>query len=81
MPDPVKEQADLDEAEQDIKKGEARISHQLALIDELRRDGHDTREAENLLWTLQQSLEAWKGHRNMIRAMLEKSRRQNGNAS
>jgi hypothetical protein len=66
MPDPVKEQGDLDKAEQDIRDGEERIAQQSRLIAELRRDGHDTVEAEKLLWAMQQSLEAWKGHRDTI---------------
>ena len=66
----AKEQADLEKAERDIRDGEARVAHQRQLIDELRRDGHDTEEAEKLLWTLQQSLEAWKAHRDTIRTLL-----------
>jgi len=68
----AKEQADLAKAEQDISEGEARIEHQRQLIDELRRDGHGTAEAEKLLCTLQQSLETWKAHRDTIRLMLAK---------
>jgi ketosteroid isomerase-like protein len=78
MPDIAKEQADLAKAEQDIQEGETRIAHQMALIDELRRDGHDTREAERLLWTLEQSLDAWKGHRDTIRDILAKSKERRG---
>jgi hypothetical protein len=74
MPDVAKEQADLAKADQDVREGEARISHQMALIEELRRDGHETGDAEKLLWTLQQSLEAWKGHRDTIRSILAKSK-------
>lgn len=82
MPDIAKEQADLDKADQDILQGEARIAHQIALIEELRRDGHDTHEAEKLLHGMQQSLETWKSHRDVILTMLEKSRqRQGGNGA
>jgi len=78
MPDIAKERADLEKADRDIQEGEARIAHQMALIEELRRDGHDTDEAEKLLWTLQQSLDAWKAHRETILGMLEKARRRQG---
>ena len=79
MADIAKGQSDLDKADQDIREGEARVTHQIALIEELRRDGHDTREAEKLLWTLQQSLETWKAHRDTIQAMLQK--RQSGSGA
>lgn len=70
MPEIAREQADLDKAERDIRDGEERIAHQRKLIAELRRDGHDTAEAEKLLWTMQRSLDAWKAHRDTIDAML-----------
>ena len=78
MANVAKEQADLDKAEQDIRDGEARVAHQRQLVDELRRDGHDTEEAEKLLWTLQQSLDAWKSHRETIRIMLADAKKRAG---
>jgi len=75
MPDLAKEQSDLDKAERDIREGEERITHQSRLIAELRRDGHDTVEAEKLLWTLQQALDTWKAHRDTIRRLLVHSQK------
>ena len=75
MPDSVKERADLDKAERDIREGEERIAQQTRLIAELRRDRHDTAEAEKLLWTLQQSLDTWKAHRETIRRLLAHSQK------
>ena len=75
MPDLVKEQADLDKAEKDIREGEERIAHQRRLIEELRRDGHDMVEAERLLWTMQQSLRIWQAHRDTIRSLLADSKK------
>ncbi len=75
MPDPEKERAELEKADRDIRDGEERISRQMLLIEELRRDGHDTAEAEKLLGVLQQLLATWKGHREAIRMMLADSRR------
>lgn len=60
----------IDKADDDIREGEARIAHHMLLIEEMRRDGHDTGDAEKLLRTLQQSLTAWKQHRETIRARL-----------
>ena len=71
----AKEQADLEKAEQDLRDGEARIAHQRGLIDELRRDGHNTLDAEKLLWTLQQSLDIWKSHRDTIRTLLAEAKK------
>jgi hypothetical protein len=70
MPEAAKERADLDKADRDIRDGEERVAQQMRLLAELRRDGHDTAEAEKLLWTLQQSLETWKAHRDTIRKLL-----------
>ncbi|HEX6840967.1 MAG TPA: hypothetical protein VF113_05555 [Stellaceae bacterium] len=70
MPDLAKEQADLERAERDIREGEERIANQSRIVAELRRDRHDTVEAEKLLWAMQQSLEAWKTHRDIIRSLL-----------
>lgn len=78
MADIAKEQADLAKADKDIEEGEARIGHQLALIEELRRDGHDTDDAEKLLGALQQSLETWKSHRELIQAVLKRNRERQG---
>ena len=75
MPNPAREQADLEKAERDIRHGEERIAQQQRLIDELRRDGHDIAEAEKLLWTLQQSLETWRAHRDTIHRLLANSQK------
>jgi predicted nucleic acid-binding Zn-ribbon protein len=74
----AREQADFDKAEQDIRDGEARIEQQRRLIDDLRRDGHETVEAEKLLWALQQSLDAWRAHRDTIRTLLADAKKRAG---
>ena len=78
MPDIAKEQVHLEKADADIRAGEARVAQQRLLIEELRRDGHDARDAERLLWTMQQSLKAWGAHREVIRQMLADAKERAG---
>ncbi|MEZ0169387.1 hypothetical protein [Microvirga sp. TS319] len=47
MADPVAEREHLARAERDIAEGERRVTRQMLLVEELRRDGHDTTEAED----------------------------------
>lgn len=66
MPDLQTEREHLSDADRDIAGGERRITDQLLLIERLRQGGHDTGDAERLLLTLRQTLEAWHGHRETI---------------
>lgn len=72
MPDTETERRHLAEAERDIAEGERRITNQLCLIEQMRRDGHDVTEAEKLLDLLRKTLEAWYGHRDAILQNLER---------
>jgi hypothetical protein len=65
-----KEEKDRDKFEQFMTKGEKRVTKQMLLIEELRADGHDTTQAEELLEKLTQSLEEW--HQTRIDATLVK---------
>jgi hypothetical protein len=60
------ELAHLGKAEKDLVDGEVRMSEQLARIQQLRSDGHDTKHAEHLLRMLQMTLDEWKAHRAEI---------------
>jgi len=75
MADLEAEREHLARADRDIAAGERRISAQELLIERLRRDGHDTGEAERLLVTLQQSLETWRGHRDLILQAIDRLER------
>ena len=66
MPDPALERAHLAKAELGITEGEVRVTNQMLRIEEMRRDGHDVREAEKLLLTLRETLAAWYDHREAI---------------
>ncbi|MBV9783445.1 MAG: hypothetical protein JO264_06460 [Acidisphaera sp.] len=71
------ERRHLAQAEADIVDGERRVSAQELLIEQLRRGGHETREAEVLMLTLRQTLDVWRGHRGSILqeiARLERAR-------
>ena len=72
MPHPDIEQEHLGRAERDISEGESRITRQIILIEQMRLDGHDTTEAENLLRTLRDTLVVWQGHRDEILRDLER---------
>ncbi|WP_084731291.1 hypothetical protein [Microvirga vignae] len=72
MPDPALEREHLAKAECDIAEGERRITSQMLLIERMRRDGHDTSEAEKLLRTLRETLAAWQAHREAILLELER---------
>lgn len=60
------ERRHLAEADRDIAAGERCVTTQALLVERLRGAGHDTGEAERLLLTLRQTLEAWWGHRELI---------------
>jgi hypothetical protein len=64
--DIAREIAQLVVADRHIAEGEARLARQREMIEELRRDGHDTDRAEALLAAFARSLETWRTHRNAI---------------
>ncbi|MBV9749245.1 MAG: hypothetical protein JO157_10555 [Acetobacteraceae bacterium] len=70
MTELARERESLVKADSDIADGERRITAQTLLVERLRRDGHGTGEAERLLQTLRQTLEAWKEHRDEIRVVI-----------
>jgi hypothetical protein len=66
------EQAALAKADVDIKLAVERIAHQTALIDELKRDGHDVTTAVELLSVLKGTLEAMLAYRMTIVEQIER---------
>lgn len=72
MTDPALEREHLAKAERDIAEGERRITGQMLLIEKMRRDGHNTTEAETFLLALQQTLAEWQVHREEILRELER---------
>ena len=66
MLNPATEREHLSLAERHIVDGEERITMQMLLVDRMRTDGHDVREAERLLLILRETLVAWQGHRSQI---------------
>ena len=77
MLDLATEKQTLIKAERDIAEGEARIVRQMDLIGNLRERGEDPARAEELLHTLQDTLDAWKQHRDEI--VLTIARLESGN--
>ena len=68
----AQERSHLAKAEQDVAEGERRVASQTDLIDRLRRHGHAVEQAEKLLATLKETLQAWRAHREEIRRTLAK---------
>ena len=66
MLDLATEREHLAKADLDLAEGQARIDRQVELINRLRKGGYSVSEAEGLLDTLQQTLQAWQGHREEI---------------
>lgn len=61
------ERKHLAKSERDIAEGERRIAQQTELLEQLHRKGaHDVTEAERLLETLKDTLEAWRDHHAII---------------
>jgi hypothetical protein len=69
------ERAALDKADADIKLAHERIAHQTALIEELKRDGHDITTAVELLSVLKGTLEAMLAYRMTIVEQIERLER------
>lgn len=66
------ERRHLAKAEHDIADGEMRVSRQILLIEELRRDGHDIAQAERYLGILRDTLATWYDHRDLIMHEIER---------
>ncbi|WP_376091676.1 hypothetical protein ACE7GA_22185 [Roseomonas sp. CCTCC AB2023176] len=66
MTDLPTERRHLAKAERDVADGKARIMRQADLVGRLRAEGRDVAQAEALLSTMRQSLEAWQDHREEI---------------
>ncbi|MBQ0821513.1 hypothetical protein KBI52_15030 [Microvirga sp. HBU67558] len=66
MNDLQREREDLVTADRHLAAGEQRIAEQLALIQRMTRDGHDTALARDLLRLLDETMVAWQEHRQLI---------------
>ena len=66
MTDLQKEHEDLAKAELDIIAGEKRITEHIVRIQKMKDTGQSTTRAEEMLRTLEETLEAWRGHRQAI---------------
>ena len=66
----AEERSHLLKAEQDVTEGERRIAEQTNLIERLKRHGHETEQAKELLVTLKETLQTWCAHRDEIRRTL-----------
>ena len=66
MTDLETEREHLAKANRDLVEGERRVSAQMLLIERMRVGERDTSDAELLLLMLQQSLQAWQNHRELI---------------
>jgi hypothetical protein len=60
----------LNEADSHIAIGERNVTQQRLIVDQHRARGQDAREAERLLAMLEQSLEAYQEHRQLIVEMI-----------
>lgn len=56
----------LAKIDRDIAEGERHVAEQIALIKWMREEGLDTTVAQNLLCDLEQILEHWHAHRQLI---------------
>jgi hypothetical protein len=63
MTDLEKERAKLVSADLAVVEGEMRVRDQMALIQDLRREGEDTALAEAVLSAFQTALSDWQAHR------------------
>jgi hypothetical protein len=64
-------QEELADSNRHLVEGHARIARQRELISHLSADGHDVTDAENLLRTMVEGLEAMQVHRQQIVRELE----------
>ena len=66
MAEVLDEHAELAKADADIAAGERRVAEQIELIEWLAKHHHDTAMAEQLLRVFEQTLDAWREHRQLI---------------
>jgi len=66
MPDLDQEHAHLALADRHLAEGERRVADQSALIRRMSGQGHDTAMAREFLKVLEQTLEQWRIHRQLI---------------
>jgi hypothetical protein len=66
MPNMQQEREHLAKAEQHIADGERRVAEQIILIGRMTEKGQDTALAEEFLQNLEQTLEQWRAHRELI---------------
>ena len=70
MPNRILEEAHLLQARNHIVAATARIATQSLLVSKLRARGLDTRQAEACLRTMQQTLSAMRGHKEVVEDMV-----------
>ncbi len=66
MAEIAKLRAELAVADRHVAECQGRIARQVELVRELENDGHDTKEAENLLQVTKEGLPAIEAHRQHI---------------
>jgi hypothetical protein len=66
MSDIQQEREHLAQADQYIAQGETRVAEQIALIERMTEQGQDTALAEEFLRNLEQTLEQFRSHRQLI---------------
>jgi hypothetical protein len=66
MPDLQQEREHLAQADEHIAEGRRRVTDQVALIARLAQEEQDTTEAWRLLVTLEETLDEWREHRQVI---------------
>jgi translation initiation factor 2B subunit (eIF-2B alpha/beta/delta family) len=66
MPDLQQEREHLAQADQHIVDGEKRVAEQMALIKRMTEQGQDTSLTQDFLQNLEQTLEQWHAHRQLI---------------
>jgi hypothetical protein len=64
------ERIQLAKADLDIEQGRYRYSNQQSLLDAMRANGFDTRQAERLVDLLGETLVEWENHRDLINARI-----------
>ena len=55
-------------AERHVREGEAIVSRQRRIVEELRRDGHPTATAEQLLTIFEASLQSLRDHLRLVQS-------------
>jgi hypothetical protein len=71
----TQEERHLEQANRHIVEATERVERQTSLVAGLSRDGHDMKEAEALLETLQQSLALAHEHRELILREIDDQRK------